>query len=339
MSEIKINLSDENTKETPEKEAIGKLTSLNGYPYWLKSPIHLSDFSAMNIKSPLSFSIPSLYSSPETAKKINTLEDELAKNNKKIKELTKQAERSEAETEELKNTIKEQNKKMELRFLYSRIHPRAVEKLDPEDDVLGGFTNNQTVEMTVMAIDIRKSTELMLKAISPDEYAVFISGLTEKLKEIVIENYGVFDKFTGDGILAYFPLFYSGEKGVVNACVAAQDCHKRFTEYYESYKHIFSVVLETGLGIGIDHGSAKLVQINNEQTIVGSPVVYACRFSGAPAGHTYLNNIAYQRITESGLAAQKTRIKLKNEGWVVAYDLQNTEQEIITPQWATDEKN
>jgi hypothetical protein len=56
--------------------------------------------------------------------------------------------------------------------------------------------------------------------------------------------------------------------------------------------------LETELGIGIDHGKVKLVGINGEKTIIGTPVVYVCRLSGAPYGHTYLNQNSYAKIKE-----------------------------------------
>ncbi len=61
-----------------------------------------------------------------------------------------------------------------------------------------------------MSIDIRRSTDLMLKAREPRLFADFVTGLCSKLKNLIVNNYGVFDKFTGDGVLAFFPDFYSG---------------------------------------------------------------------------------------------------------------------------------
>lgn len=49
----------------------------------------------------------------------------------------------------------------------------------------------------------RLSTELMLKAREPRLYAEFIITLAKRLRQSVLDNYGVFGKFTDDGILAF----------------------------------------------------------------------------------------------------------------------------------------
>jgi hypothetical protein len=312
----------------------------------VKIPVDLGirNFDASNLSLNFSKNIESLYSSvwlqpnypiwnrptSETEEKINKLQKEIEEKDRNLKELVRQKNVTE---EEFKNLSSELTKKLELQFLLMRIHPNAINiLLDNTRNTLSGFTDNEIIEMTVISIDIRKSTELMLKISNPDDYAIFISGLTEGLKDIVIKNYGVFDKFTGDGILAYFPIFYSGENGILNACLTAQMCHTYFAKYYKKNNSIFQVLLETGLGIGIDHGNVKIVKINGEQTIVGSPVVYACRFSGAPANHTYLNNIANSKIGALGLTTKRTNFELKNEGIVVAYDLPDINyKEIIIP--------
>lgn len=78
----------------------------------------------------------------------------------------------------------------------------------------------------VLAIDIRRSTELMLKAKSPNEFAFFISSLCEKMMDIIKTNYGVVDKFTGDGILSFFPIFYTGPDAIYFALNSAMECNK-----------------------------------------------------------------------------------------------------------------
>jgi class 3 adenylate cyclase len=138
-----------------------------------------------------------------------------------------------------------------------------------------------------MSIDIRRSTELMLKARSPEEFASFITTLSTELMKIVMESYGVFDKFTGDGVLAFFPEFYSGPEAASYAIATADKCHAAFARHYRTFRKSFtSVLTEIGLGIGIDYGSVHLVQLGRGLTVVGTAVVYACRLSGAPAGGT-----------------------------------------------------
>lgn len=259
-----------------------------------------------------------------------------------LKLLEEAKSKSKEEIEEIKakyqNEIKEYIRLNEINYLSIRLHPMALNVLmNPNNEMLNDFSKNESIEMTVLSIDIRKSTNLMLKATTPDNYAKFISELTEGLRKIIGDNYGVFDKFTGDGILAYFPIFYSGDNGILNSCIISQKCHALFREFYRKNYDLFDVVLDTGLGIGIDHGMVKIVKINGEQTIVGIPVVYACRLSSAPANQTYLNRNACSKLREFGINPKETTMDIKDEGTIVVYALEDKiDQEISIPPWAKD---
>jgi len=217
-------------------------------------------------------------------------------------------------------------------YLKARLHPKALKNLGTEE--LLNFSGNEETAMAVMSIDIRKSQDILLRENSSDGYAVFISRLTEKLKDIVVEHHGVFDKFTGDGILAYFPVFYSGADAIQHCIIASKKCHDAFAQYYKEDRKLFKAALKTGLGIGIDYGMAKLVTINNEQTIIGIPVVYACRVSGAPPSKTYLNIPAYNEVQQYGNVLKETEINTKSEELIV-YDLEYVNENTISiPDWA-----
>ena len=151
----------------------------------------------------------------------------------------------------------------------------------PNSNLMKRFQDDDACEAFIMSIDIRRSTDLMLKARDAKKFAAFIIDLTDQLRLAVIERYGVFDKFTGDGILAFFPLFFAGEDAAIRVIEAADACHKIFTEHYNSSRHIFTaVVKEAGLGIGIDFGHVHLLNVAGSLTVVGNPVVYACRMGG-----------------------------------------------------------
>jgi class 3 adenylate cyclase len=274
------------------------------------------------------------------------LEKEISEKEEKLKNLFNELNNKKLENKELNSKLEEikisgieLKKRQELKYLTSRIHQSAVDLLFVENNVLlKRFNEDKEIETAVMSIDIRRSTDLMLKASNHDEYANFISGLTEQLKGIVIKNYGVFDKFTGDGILAYFPIFYTGENAIKNCCITAKECHMLFSDYYKENRKCFDVVIKTGLGIGIDFGLVKLVRINNELTMLGNPVVYACRLASAPANHTYLNQNAITEIKKKNFDIEikfnETEIDLKNEGTAIVYDFVNVNNcEIKIPQW------
>jgi adenylate cyclase len=191
-----------------------------------------------------------------------------------------------------------------------------------------------------MSVDIRRSTELMLKARAPEMFAAFITTLCRDLGNIVKSNFGVFDKFTGDGVLAFFPDFYSGGDAGYWVIKAAHQCHESFSTRYKEFRSSFTTVLTSvGLGIGIDYGPAHLVQMAGGLTVVGAPVVYACRMAGAPAGSTFLNQLAYERISERYSPycfLRETELDLKHEGPTLAYsvELSKGTYEPHPPEWA-----
>lgn len=235
--------------------------------------------------------------------------------------------------DELKNLRETQEKlaaAARLQFLTERVNERAqAVLLDPDSTVsevlVTQFESKQSCDAFVMSVDIRRSTELMLKAKDPQAFATFIEALYNELTGIVKDRNGVMDKFTGDGILAFFPLFFSGADAGFQAVAAAEQCHQAFTRLYKACRPSFtSVPLGAGLGIGIDFGPTRLVKLGQGLTVVGVPVVYACRLSGAPAGKTYLNQQAYEWISRRSSSAcffEETKMEVKHEDTVLAYSV------------------
>ena len=103
--------------------------------------------------------------------------------------------------------VEEMGKQIKLQPLLYRVNTKAGRKLMESDEFARQFEEGSTFKAVIMAIDIRRSTELMLKARNPELYASFITTLCIQLKQIILDNYGIFDKFTGDGILAFFQIF------------------------------------------------------------------------------------------------------------------------------------
>lgn len=180
----------------------------------------------------------------------------------------------------------------------------------------------------VLSADIRRSTALMLKARSAAGFADFLSELGARLSQVIRRHQGVFDKFTGDGVLAFFPEWLGDANAALNVMRAASDFHAVWREHYRQHRSTFSnVLVDVGLGIGIDHGLVHTVRIAQDITIVGEPVVYASRLSGAAAGQTLVNQPAFEIIAQqlgNQLGVQETTLDIKHEGAIVAYDLHLT---------------
>jgi len=315
----------------------------NNWPY---ANFDISNFNTQgNLGKFVDYSFYLQGSSNDKLEKLKTeIKEKESQNNiliNEIKRLNDEKKDITAQFDEYRKNQTYIQKKEQLLRLTSNVHPIAANILLAEGDntLLNNFHSEKESQNAILSIDIRNSTDLMLNAHSSDNFASFITGLCEGLKNIVISNFGVFDKFTGDGILAYFPLFYSGEDAVHKCCITSQKCHSFFEGYYKSNRTKFQINLKTGLGIGIDYGSAKLVRINSEPTIVGVPVVYACRLSNAPFGHTYINQSAYQNLTDKGIKLNEIKLdeidfEIKNQGTVTIYDLVKLENtEIKKPDW------
>jgi len=274
------------------------------------------------------------------------LEDEIADLRRKNRELQEDISAKIKTQQSMGKTIQELNKNIEelsqrqrLRYLLDKVNGSARTKLLESEEFRDLFEKSESCIAVIMAVDIRRSTELMLKARAPQLYAEFITHLCGELTKIILDHYGVFDKFTGDGILAFFPEFYSGADSTYWALKAADQCHKRFAEHYRRNRNCFtSILVDVGLGIGIDYGESHLVNIQDGLTVIGTPVVYACRLSGAKAGQTLLNQPAFEVTSQKfgqHVNFRESEIDVKNEGPMLTYIATLTEPyyEPKKPDW------
>lgn len=300
-----------------------------------------TDPIATRTPSSILSSIPDLYVSslradPEVQKLRQQILDLQKATTSQTWELTQEKAskaKKDAQLKELQRITAELRQKQKLDFLLSRVTTLA-EKAILGQEALPQFFTDQEQAAFVLAIDIRRSTDLMLKARSPALFAAFMTQLCAALERAIKEEYGVFDKFTGDGVLAFFPEFFSGTDAGYHAITVAQRAIAIFEECYHRNRSSFTTVLrDVNLAVGIDFGTVHLVQVAGGLTVVGEPVVYACRLSGGPAGAILLNQPAYERISDSYgnlCLISETDIEIKHEGRIVCYGLKPSNK-IFTP--------
>ena len=212
------------------------------------------------------------------------------------------------------------------RLMLDKVSPRAHEALFCDQALRDRFLGSKSeCAAFIMSIDIRRSTELMLKARTAELFADFMAELCEQLKGLICDKFGVVDKFTGDGLLASFPEFFSGSDAGYRTISAAREAHLAFAKIYKQHRRsFFTVLADIGLGIGIDYGNIRFMRIAGDLTVVGAPVVYATRMSSAPAGKTVVNQPAYEKILSQYHAfcsASEIELDIKHEGRVVAYEV------------------
>lgn len=315
----------------------------------------LPDLSNVNLLAPFDSIINNINNLPSTVfeyrdilsdyyKSLDSIVTSVASiiNLQNLKPGTVRKEKLEKEYENLekaKDNVDEANKSAALA---SRTSTYGYQYLKNNINLRKNF-EGYLINMTVVSIDIRDSTQLMLNAKSPKDFISFISDLSTCLSTLVKSSCGVYDKFTGDGLLCFFPSFYSGEDHVYLALSLAETCHKKFTELYSRHYGNFSVVrADVGLGIGVDTGETYLTFVNNEPTVIGTPVVYACRLSGAPSNKTYINQQVYEVIKQKypdNFILTDCEMDFKNQGKMRVYECVSSNElnPIPLPDWVKDE--
>jgi class 3 adenylate cyclase len=237
-------------------------------------------------------------------------------------ELTSEKKRTVEQDKELDDLRQKLEKRERLNHFIGKVSSDGFEMIYDSQETLEKF-NNSPQEMTVVSLDLRRSTALMLNAKSEEAFALFMNALCRKISEIFVRNYGIIDKFTGDGMIAYFPTFYSGQDAIIHAAKAALECHNAFEAFYQDSKATFHTVLKSpGIGVGIDSGQVFISSDANEITIVGRPVVYACRIASANHSETFLNQSARDHIESLKLESvsfEGAILEIKNEGEIEVY--------------------
>ena len=186
-------------------------------------------------------------------------------------------------------------KRFRLYKYYMRIHDDARRLLINDAEFEKKFMESENFNAVILSADIRDSSALVDKNSDIQKFAEFINKVIEELSECVRAHFGIYDKFTGDGILAVFPDFYSEKNAVIHALNCASECHKLYDRIYAQYESFFGGT-EHGLGIGLSWGQVWQSGTETEFTTVGKPVVTACRLSGAEAGHTYISNEVWEQL-------------------------------------------
>ncbi len=156
-----------------------------------------------------------------------------------------------------------------------------------EADLLDSVIDGTSIQMFVMAADIRGSTMLMKEAIRFEEFALVMDKFVTSVRRGIRRSGGWFDKFTGDGFLAYWIVQSSPADSYADRFVqAAGDIahtahtlidlfHRRVLEDFRNNSR--NLPASVGLSMGLDAGPGYLVKIADELTVVGPPVVGAVR--------------------------------------------------------------
>ncbi len=156
--------------------------------------------------------------------------------------------------------------------------------------------DGRPVSCIVMAADIRSSTVLMREAIDARAFAASLTRFVSAVAATLRHSRGWFDKFTGDGFLAYWPLPDGVDantyvREVSDTCDACLQSFRTFVA--DELRTICrNIPARMGLSLGLDGGPVHLVTVAGDLTVVGPAVVGAVRMvSAAEPYETLLNSV------------------------------------------------
>jgi class 3 adenylate cyclase len=165
--------------------------------------------------------------------------------------------------------------------------PRDWEARFRTEELLDAVIDGEPIQMFVMAADIRESTTLMKEAIRFERFAAVMDRFVTSVRRGITRSGGWFDKFTGDGFLAYWIVqpapsdeyeerFVQTAGDVTHTAHSLVDLfHRRVLSDFRSNSRNLSGGV--GLSMGLDAGPGYLMKIADELTLVGPPVVGAVR--------------------------------------------------------------
>lgn len=165
--------------------------------------------------------------------------------------------------------------------------PPDWEERFARDELLDAIIDTTPLQMFVMAADIRESTLLMKEAVRFEQFAKIMDKFVSAVRSGIGTPGGWFDRFTGDGFLAYWIVREATREAYQQRFVEAAGnlahtahelvdlFHQRVLEDFRRNSRNLSDGV--GLSIGLDAGPGFLVEIAGELTVVGPPVVGAVR--------------------------------------------------------------
>ena len=121
---------------------------------------------------------------------------------------------------------------------------------------------------------------------NPNVYRDKIIEFMNRTREILKSNCGLYDRFTGDGFIAYFNKYMCEQEGEDYYEMMLKSCREilEFSNpFFEEWVHQLRRIPETeiGLCIGVDSGKISFKDLDNQLFAIGDACVWATRMNSA----------------------------------------------------------
>ncbi|MBP7562575.1 MAG: adenylate/guanylate cyclase domain-containing protein [Candidatus Cloacimonetes bacterium] len=177
--------------------------------------------------------------------------------------------------------LMEGKSKKEIRRIFTRyLHPDIIETLIKNPDLIemGG----EEIEATVMFSDIYNFTTYS-EGKHPKELVKDLNEYFNYITNTILENNGLLDKYTGDGLMAIFGAPVPRKDHAYLACRSAI-LHKQFAEELNKQNTSTSGFFHINTRLGINSGLIVAGNIGSEKrmdyTAIGDPVNLSARLEG-----------------------------------------------------------
>jgi len=207
--------------------------------------------------------------------------------------------------------IEGREKKMVKKVFNRYLHPAVVENLtkNPERLEMGG----QEIVATVMFSDLQGFTGIS-ELFTPPEVVGFLNQYFTKVEQIIFDNNGMLDKYTGDGIMAIFGAPLGNPEHAIIACKAVLGFKKLSALTIETKNR--SIPLITRLGVNSGNFVVGNIGSSNrmDYTAIGDTVNLSARLEGVNKLYGTQNVISettYALVKEQFICRELDLIRVK----------------------------
>jgi len=178
--------------------------------------------------------------------------------------------------------------------------------------------------VTVLFADLTGFTTFA-NSVPPEHVMETLNQTFSRLTKIIADNHGTFDKYLGDGLMAFYGAPIATDNDALNAIRTAVEMRAAFQELKEQWAD--GPWAELGLAVGINSGEAIVGNVGSERlmnyTVIGDAVNIAARLEELAGPGQVLIGETTRALAEDMVVARKFgEIDLRGRSKpVIAYEL------------------
>jgi len=208
------------------------------------------------------------------------------------------------------SAIIEDKEKRKIKDVFGRyVSKDVVEKM--LNDHEKNYLKSERETLTVLFSDLRNFTKLA-ESTDPEKIVEFLNQHFTTMSEVILNNKGTLDKFTGDGVMAIFgaPIYQDNHAfKAVKTALEMMNEHK---------KMIQKTGMKPEIGIGINTGEMIVGNIGSklkqEYTAIGDAVNLSARLKDeAKPGQILISKATFEACKDKIMARKLSPIKVKGK--------------------------